>query len=153
MLLCLLVYRLAEHRLRERLAATGQIVPNQLKQPTERPTMRWIFQCFEGISLVRFLAPLGPPSHEIVEIVGLEPLHHQVIRLLGPDCEKLYELGVWGCGMLSMLWSGGGEDYPACVEQAGTSRGVRGVRAPRAHIGTGIPKPVGMFEGPSASLN
>jgi transposase len=38
--LCLLVYRLAEHRLRSQLAATGQTIPNQLKQPTDRPTMR-----------------------------------------------------------------------------------------------------------------
>lgn len=49
MTLCLLVYRLAEHRLREQLAATGQTVPNQLKQPTDHPTLRWMFQCFEGI--------------------------------------------------------------------------------------------------------
>jgi transposase len=49
MVLCLLVYRLAEHRLRAQLAATGQTVLNQLKQPTDRPTMRWMFQCFEGI--------------------------------------------------------------------------------------------------------
>jgi hypothetical protein len=52
------------------------------------------------------------------------------------------------CGCL-----GGGEWYPACVEQAGTSRGVRGVRAPRAHSGTGIPEPGDMVEGPSASLH
>jgi hypothetical protein len=89
MLLCLLVYRLAEHRLREQLAATGQTVPSQVKQPTDRPTMRWMFQCFEGISLVRFLPPQGPPQHTIT---GVEPLHEQVIRLLGPYYEKLYEL-------------------------------------------------------------
>lgn len=40
-----------------------------------------VFQCFEGISLVCVLPPQGPPHHEIV---GLEPLHHQVIHLLGP---------------------------------------------------------------------
>jgi transposase len=89
MVLCLLVYRLAEHRLRERLAATGQTVPNQLKHPTDRPTMRWMFQCFEGISLVRVVPPHGPPLREIT---GVEPLHEQVIRLLGPRCAKLYEL-------------------------------------------------------------
>ncbi len=88
MVLCLLVYRLAEHRLRERLATTGQTVPNQLKQPTDRPTMRWMFQCFEGINLVRFQPPLGPPH---ADIAGLEPLHVQVIRLLGSYCEKLYK--------------------------------------------------------------
>jgi hypothetical protein len=89
MVLCLLVYRLAEHRLREQLATTGQTVPNQLRQPTDRPTLRWMFQCFEGISLVRFLPPHGPPQHEIT---GVALLHEQVIHLLGPYCEKLYEL-------------------------------------------------------------
>ena len=90
MVLCLLVYRLAEHRLREQLTATGQTVPTQLKQPTDRPTMRWMFQCFEGISLVGVQPPLGPPYREIA---GLEPLHAQVIGLLGPYCEKLYKVG------------------------------------------------------------
>jgi transposase len=88
MVLCLLVYRLAEHRLREQLVATGQTVPNQLKQPTDRPTMRWIFQCFEGVSLVTFERPQGPPHWELA---NLEPLHEQVSALLGPDCQKLYK--------------------------------------------------------------
>jgi transposase len=91
MVLRLLVYRLAEHRLREQLATAGQTVPNQLRQPTDHPTMRWMFQCFEGISLVRFLPPHGPPEYEIT---GVGPLHEQVIRLLGPYCETLYELNL-----------------------------------------------------------
>jgi len=89
MVLCLLVYRLAEHRLREQLTATGQTVPNQLKQPTDRPTMRWIFQCFEGVSLVTFPSPQGPPYQELA---NFEPLHEQVAALLGPQCEKLYKV-------------------------------------------------------------
>src|SRR5262249_33920284 len=89
MVLGLLVYRLAEHRLREQLAATGQTVPHQLKQPTDRPTMRWIFQCFEGVSLVVFQPPGGPPQ---LDLAGLEPLHAQVAALLGAQCEKLYKV-------------------------------------------------------------
>lgn len=89
MVLCLLVYRLAEHRLREQLAATGQTVPNQLKQPTVRPTMRWIFQCFEGVSLVVFQPPGGPPQRDLA---GLQPLHTQVAALLGAQCKKLYKV-------------------------------------------------------------
>jgi transposase len=89
MVLCLLVYRLAEHRLREQLMATGQTVPNQLKQPTDRPTLRWMFQCFEGISLVTFQPPQGPPHQDLA---GLEPLHEQVATLLGSWCEKLYKV-------------------------------------------------------------
>ena len=45
--------------LRSQLSATGQTIPNQLKQPTDRPTMRWVFQCFEGISLVGFTPPMA----------------------------------------------------------------------------------------------
>jgi transposase len=89
MVLCLLVYRLAEHRLRAQLAATGQTVPSQLKQPTDRPTLRWIFQCFEGVSLVAFQPSHGPPHRDLAH---LEPLHEQVAALLGPYCEKLYKV-------------------------------------------------------------
>jgi len=89
MVLCLLVYRLAEHRLREQLAATAQTVPNQVSKPTDRPTLRWIFQCFEGISLLTFAQPGGPPQQAVTE---LEPLHEQVLALLGPSYEKLYKL-------------------------------------------------------------
>ena len=84
---CRLVYRLAEHRLREQLAATGQTIPNQLKQPTDRPTMRWIFQCFEGVSLVAFQPSYGPPHRDLA---NLAPVYEQVAALLGPSCEKLY---------------------------------------------------------------
>jgi len=89
MVLCLLVYRLAEHRLRAQLAATGQTVPSQLNKPTDRPTMRWMFQCFEGISLVGLTLPKGPPHQEIA---GLEALHEQVVALLGAECQKLYKV-------------------------------------------------------------
>ncbi len=89
MVLCLLVYRLAEHRLRDQLAATGQTVPNQVSKSTARPTLRWIFQVFEGISLLTFPQPAGPPQQDTV---GLEPVHEQVLALLGPAYEKLYTL-------------------------------------------------------------
>src|SRR5258708_5097346 len=51
MVLCLLVYRLAEGRVRQRLAATDQTVPDQLRPPTARPTMPWLFQSFQGRDL------------------------------------------------------------------------------------------------------
>ncbi len=88
MVLCLLVYRLAEHQLRTQLADTGQTVPSHVKQPTDRPTMRWMFQCFEAISLVGFTPPNGPPQRDIA---GLQPLHEHVVALLGASCENLYK--------------------------------------------------------------
>jgi transposase len=88
MVLCLLVYRLAEHRLREQLAATGQTVPSQVNKPTARPTMRWLFQCFEGVDLLHIRH--GPdPALEMV--LRLQPLHQQVLALLGPSYEEFYK--------------------------------------------------------------
>lgn len=88
MVLCLLVYRLAEHLLRSQLAQTEQTVPNQLNQPTKRPTMRWIFQCFEGIDLLHIR--MGVRWH--TQVLGLQPLHQRVLRLLGPAFCQFYFL-------------------------------------------------------------
>jgi transposase len=86
MVLCLLVYRLAEHRLRTRLAETEQTLPDQRTVPTVRPTMRWIFQCFEGIELLHIHAALGTQSL----ILRLQPMHRLVLALLGPRYEHIY---------------------------------------------------------------
>jgi hypothetical protein len=57
-----------------------------------------------------------------------------------PRCpENIPELASWPTQCSACCRRGDGECYPACVEQAGTSRGVRGVRAPRAHIGIASP--------------
>jgi hypothetical protein len=73
---------------RRLLTARGRTMPNQLSKPTDRPTLRWNFQCFEGISLVRFPPPGGLP---VQDVNGLEPLHEQVLALLGPAYEKLHK--------------------------------------------------------------
>jgi transposase len=86
MVLCLLVYRLAEQLLRRQLSATEQTVPNQINKPTNRPTMRWIFQCFEGIDLLHIR--IG--SCWQTQILGLKALHHQILRLLGPPYSQFY---------------------------------------------------------------
>ena len=60
MVLCLLVYRLAEHRLRKQLAVTRETIPSQVNKPTDRPTMRWVFQCFEGADVLHIRHGPGP---------------------------------------------------------------------------------------------
>ena len=88
MVLGLLVYRLAEHRLREQVAATGQTVPNQLSKPTDRPTMRWIFQCFEGLDLLHIRHRPDPAASLVLR---LQPLHQRILALLGPAYEEFYK--------------------------------------------------------------
>ena len=88
MVLCLLVYRFAEYRLRTRLAETEQSLPNQVNKPTATPTMRWVFQCFEGIDLVRLSTAAGITSL----VLHLQPFHELVLMLLGPPYLKFYKL-------------------------------------------------------------
>ena len=42
MVLTLLVYSIAEWLLRKRLMETGNSIPNQLKKPTQKPTLKWV---------------------------------------------------------------------------------------------------------------
>ena len=52
MCLCLLVYTIAQRFLRKQLEKLRTFLPNQLGKPKKRPTMRWIFQIFEGVHLL-----------------------------------------------------------------------------------------------------
>src|SRR5260370_9600352 len=84
--LCLLVYRLAEVRA-PTPAVTKQTLPDQARKPTARPTLRWLFQYFEGIDLLHIAQPDG--SH-ISEILRLDTVHRLVLHLLGPAYENSY---------------------------------------------------------------
>ncbi len=86
MVLCLLVYRLAEFRLRFRLAETHQTIPDQVQKPTARPTMRWVFQCFERIELLH----VQTPATSLVLVLRLQSVHRLILHLLGPLYEKIY---------------------------------------------------------------
>jgi transposase len=86
MVLCLLVYRLAEFRLRARLAETAQTIPDQLQKATARPTMRWVFQCFEGIELLH----IHTSSSSRTLVLRLQTAHRLILSLLGPLYEKIY---------------------------------------------------------------
>jgi transposase len=79
MVLCLLVYRLAEVRLLARLAETQQTIPDQVHKPTDRPTLRWVFQCFEGIELLH----IQTATTSRVLVLRLQPLHRLILLLLG----------------------------------------------------------------------
>jgi transposase len=50
--LCLLVYSLGQRELRRRLKEAKTGLKNQLGKLTEKPTLRWMFQCFQGIHLL-----------------------------------------------------------------------------------------------------
>jgi len=88
MVLSLLIYSFAEWRLRERLKETGLTVPDQLNKPTQRPTMRWVFEMFIGV----ILSVVVDRGRIIKIIVNLSALQTTILRLMGKDCENYYGL-------------------------------------------------------------
>lgn len=89
--LSLLIYALAEYHLRHQLRHHNQTIPNQLGKPTTRPTMRRVFQIFEGIDLLTIepANPAAPPPERLV--LNLTPLHRQILALLGPEVQYCYQ--------------------------------------------------------------
>jgi len=87
MTLALLVYALAERQLRLRLVEENESIPNQLGKPTQSPTLRWVFQLFEGIDVL-----IIRQNGQILDrkILNLRPDHLIVIQLLGPHVQNCY---------------------------------------------------------------
>jgi transposase len=86
MVLSLLIYSFAEWKLREKLKETGQTVPNQLNKPTQRPTMRWIFEIFMGV-----IQSVVIESGKIIKVsVNLSSTQIKILSLLGPECKNYY---------------------------------------------------------------
>lgn len=86
MCLCLLVYSLAERKIRKALIDTNQFVPDQKGKPTQKPTMRWIFQMFEGVIIASL--DIGRGIQNLV--LNLTDHLKQILRLLGDLCMRIY---------------------------------------------------------------
>ncbi|MEY3332859.1 MAG: hypothetical protein RLZZ176_1159, partial [Cyanobacteriota bacterium] len=82
--LCLLVYTLAQRQIRKALKESKSTIKNQLGKATDRPTLRWIFQCFQCIHLVT----LNQEEH----ISNWNQDRDFILRLLPDDCLRYYQL-------------------------------------------------------------
>jgi transposase len=88
MTVALLVFSLAERQLRLRLKEENASVRSQTGKPTQSPTMRWVFQMFEGIDLLLILKDGQMVSQQVL---NLKPDHLKIIRLLGPQVQNCYQ--------------------------------------------------------------
>ena len=85
--LCLLVYTLGQRQLRQALAHSEETIPSQL----QKPTLRWVFQCFQAVHLVRL-------NHQL-QISNLTDARLKILRLLGNPCQKYYLICWLTCEM------------------------------------------------------
>jgi transposase len=82
--LCLLVYTLAQRQLRQTLKQAQAGIKNQLGRLTERPTLRWIFQCFQAVHLLQIdsVRQVSNLTDERLRILGFFPATCQVYYLI-----------------------------------------------------------------------
>ena len=88
MTLALLVYSVAQRRLRQALTRQNESLPNQINQPTQRPTLRWVFQLLEGIHRVRVI--VQDQVHDLIE--GLNEVQIKILRLFGQEVCQIYQI-------------------------------------------------------------
>jgi transposase len=86
MTLALLVYSVAQRRMRKRLESTGETIPNQINQPTSVPTLRWVFQLLEGIHQVS----LDVDGQVTSVMDGITELRGKIIQLFGKTVSQIY---------------------------------------------------------------
>ena len=89
MALCLMIYNLAQYRLREALKAKNETLPNQINKPIQNPTLRWIFQIMEGVSIVKFYEDTSHVPIKVI-IANLNDLRIKIIKLFGESAQKIY---------------------------------------------------------------
>lgn len=88
MCLSLLVYNIAERKLRNLLKEHGETIKNQVGKPTPRPTLRWIFELFEDIHMIKFTHD----NYVHWETKNIRPEGEKALRILGKNYMKPYLL-------------------------------------------------------------
>ena len=82
--LCLLVYSLAQRLLHRQILRCNTGLKNQLGKLTNSPTLRWIFQSFQGVHLVIFQG--------IKQIVNLTDERWWTLSFFPESVQKYYLL-------------------------------------------------------------
>ncbi|EAM48501.1 IS1634-like element ISCwa1 family transposase [Crocosphaera watsonii] len=82
MSLCLLIYNLGQRELRNCLKRVKKGINNQVGKVTLRPTLRWIFQCFQGIHYVIL--------NGVKQIVNLTEERRFILSLLPASRQRYY---------------------------------------------------------------
>lgn len=91
MTLCLLVYNFAQYQIRKNLQDQNESLPNQLGKPIQNPTVKWLFQCMEGIAII--------VSETQAMITNLDDLRCKIIRLFGASACQIYGITEKFAGM------------------------------------------------------
>lgn len=80
---CLMVYAGLEHQIRETLVEKDCYFPDMKYKPAQRPTARWVFQCFEDITIMYW--PNNPPI-----VANMQPRNQTIVDCSGEKYQRIY---------------------------------------------------------------
>jgi len=83
MTLCLLVYCALEYKIRQSLEKYGAQFKDQKNKDTQKPTARWVFFCFQGVSILT-IKDIGQ------KVINILPRHDVILNVLGPRYLTIY---------------------------------------------------------------
>ena len=90
MTLSLLVYSVTQKHLREKLRGNNETLPNQIDEPIQNPTMRWIFQLMEGVDVIY----LRVKNKIQKKIMGITEIREKIIRYFYPSVHEIYQIKI-----------------------------------------------------------
>jgi len=87
MTMALVIYNLAEKELRQKLAASGESIPDPKGKPMKTPTLKRLFWLFSRISILVF----QEEEKRTLRVMNLNDTHRRVLGLFGKEFERYYE--------------------------------------------------------------
>ena len=82
---CLMVYAALEHTIRTSLKESNAFFPDMKNKPSQNPTARWVFYCFQGIHEL-----MVGDQKETTIICNLKERNTVILRCLGLLYEEIY---------------------------------------------------------------
>jgi transposase len=86
MVLTLMVYSILEWMIRKRMKEQALFIPDQVRKPTQKPSLKWIFTLFAGVTVVS--ADIDGTIHRQLSHVNESVV--TIVGILGSDCQKYY---------------------------------------------------------------
>jgi len=80
---CLMIYAALEHKIRQELKAQNRHFPDMKKKPTQRPTARWVFFCFQGIHVLSI-------DNDQRHVTNLQDRPRIILKCLGDIYQQIY---------------------------------------------------------------
>ena len=80
------MYAIAQFEFRQALVAAQDTIPNQLKKPTAKPSMKWVYRLFHGVQVITL------SLHEVTQeiVINLKAVQKKIIRYFGQRAMEIY---------------------------------------------------------------